>query len=283
MGFSKNPDPYAVAWLDPATKLGVPITIEKNNYETKFMESDEIMDSWSKTKYTEVDLQRFQVQAKSLLDDKDVMLPAVRRYPRTLKWASERLRNDENLVLDAVTMDPFQLKRASIRIRGLVRVVKVALKVEPLALESVSAGSDAANNRELILEAMKKNGRALRYVAKICPPEIVRDNEIVLAAVRNYPSALKYAPDNLKGDFKIVEAAVLQDGNLLRFARDEIKANKQIALLAVQTTGEALQFVAKKLQNDNDLVCIAGCKTREGLKFASEQQREKFEDRFGKL
>ena len=63
-------------------------------------------------------------------------------------------------------------------------------------------------NRKKAIEMVKKDGSNLGLL----PKEFKRDNEIVLAAVKNYGDALEFAHDTLKKDKRIVLAAVQDDG-----------------------------------------------------------------------
>jgi len=60
--------------------------------------------------------------------------------------------------------------------------------------------------REIVLAAVRQNGKALRYASD----ELRADREIVLAAVRQSCWALEYASKDLRADREIVLAAVQQ-------------------------------------------------------------------------
>ena len=58
------------------------------------------------------------------------------------------------------------------------------------------------------------------------------DREIVLEAVKNDGSALKYASENLKEDREIVLEAVKNDGSALEYASENLKEDREIVLEA---------------------------------------------------
>eukprot|EP00971_Amphidinium_carterae_P120335 2384464-Amphidinium_carterae.1 len=74
-------------------------------------------------------------------------------------------------------------------------------------------------DREIVLEAVKKNGRALAFAAKECKS----DREIVLGAVQQDGHALECAAEECKADSAIVLAAVQQNGHALEKAAEECK------------------------------------------------------------
>merc|ERR1712113_1379161 len=76
-------------------------------------------------------------------------------------------------------------------------------------------------NEEIVLAAVKQNGRALVYSSLKC-----RDHEeIVLAAVKQDGRALEYASDSVRNNELVVMTALKQCGShAFRYASAEIKA-----------------------------------------------------------
>lgn len=92
--------------------------------------------------------------SENLRDDRDLVIAAVRKYPRALEWASPRLRDDFYVVMQAVTAIPYTsgsnwvwgyetsgaaLQHASDRLRANVDIVRAAVRADlqalPYALE----------------------------------------------------------------------------------------------------------------------------------------------------
>ena len=67
------------------------------------------------------------------------------------------------------------------------------------------------NNKEIILEAVKQNGNALKYASE----DLRNDIDIVLEAVKENGVALVYASNNLKNNREIVLEAVKECGRAL--------------------------------------------------------------------
>ena len=74
-----------------------------------------------------------------------------------------------------------------------------------------------AIRKEVVLEAVKQDGRALEYASE----ELRGDKEVVMEAVKQYGRALEYASEELRGDKEVVMEAVKQNGLALEYASDE--------------------------------------------------------------
>ena len=82
----------------------------------------------------------------------------------------------------------------------------------------------------------------------------MRNNEeVVLCAVQQNGSALRFASDEMKNNPVVVLCAVQQDGNALRHASDEMKNNQVIVLCAVRHD----RLVALQHASDIDVVLDA--------------------------
>lgn len=79
-------------------------------------------------------------------------------------------------------------------------------------------------DRDLILEAVKKDGQILYYASQ----ELRDDKEVVLTAVQNKWLIIKYASKRLRGDKDIAIAALKQNKNAEIYLTDEIKYEPEI-------------------------------------------------------
>ncbi len=126
------------------------------------------------------------------------------------------------------------------------------------------------NDKEVVLEAVKKDSYALQYASD----ELKNDKEVVLEAVKKDGWALKYASYRLLDDKEVVLAAVEQDGWALQFASDSLKEDKEVVLEAVKKDSYALQYASDELINDKEVVLEAVKKDGRALMFASERLRD---------
>ena len=104
---------------------------------------------------------------------------------------------------------------------------------------------DRETGREIVMEAVKQNWRALEYASA----ELQGDREIVMEAVKQDESALQCASVELQGDREIVMEAVKQDGGALEYASAELKGDREIVMEAVAQGPKALQYASDELTN----------------------------------
>jgi CxxC motif-containing protein len=82
------------------------------------------------------------------LNDKEVVLEAVKQNGYSLEYASEELKNNKEVVLEAVKQNGYSLHYAS---------------------------EELKNNKEVVLEAIKQNGNSLCYASE----ELKNNKEVV--------------------------------------------------------------------------------------------------------
>ena len=85
----------------------------------------------------------------------------------------------------------------------------------------------------LVLDAMKEDGRNLRFLAAT----LRNDRDVVLAAVEQDGYALQSAPESLRNDRSVVLAVLQQTGRTLQFASESLRDDRAIILTAVQQNG----------------------------------------------
>ena len=113
-----------------------------------------------------------------------------------------------------------------------------------------NAPEEIRRNRSIVLEALKNDGLALRFIST----EFKNDREIVLEAVKSSGKALEYASDELKNDREIVLEAVKRiksyGSGVLKFASSELKNNKEVAFTAIQSNINQFHDVSENLKRD---------------------------------
>ena len=107
-----------------------------------------------------------------------------------------------------------------------------------------------ATEREVALEAVKKNGYALQGVSR----ELCDDLEVVLTAVSKNGWALRFASTELRADREVVLASVAKDGWALKYASAKLRADREVVLAAVAQDGCALQYASDELSADREAV-----------------------------
>ena len=101
-------------------------------------------------------------------------------------------------------------------------------------------------DREIVMVAVKQYGTALKYAVK----NLKKDKQIVLEAVKSDGLALQYADKSLQQDREVVLAAVKNATRALKYAHPSLKKDKEIVLMAVKYHPYAIHYADKTLQNN---------------------------------
>lgn len=147
-------------------------------------------------------------------------------------------------------------------------------------------------DREVILEAVAKNGAALRAASPAfwadpmavlvaatqrgdalghAVPELQASLEFVLEVVARNGEALGSVVVDLRANCEVVLAAVAQNGSAFYHAAAELKADREFVLRAVSTdmSGEALLYAAPELRADPEVVAAAMAGNRSAVLYAT--------------
>ena len=79
------------------------------------------------------------------------------------------------------------------------------------------------DNKEIILEAVKINGWALKYAS----PRLKDNKEVVMEAIKNDEFAVMFASDRLKNDRDIANECLSRDGMTYSYLGNEITGNSE--------------------------------------------------------
>ena len=109
------------------------------------------------------------------------------------------------------------------------------------------------DNKRVIMKAVNQNSSVLKYASE----ELKNDKEIVLAAVKQACLTLEYASEELRGDREIVLEAVKQYGFALEYASEELKNDREFMLEALKQYGFALKYASEELRGDREIVLEA--------------------------
>jgi len=187
---------------------------------------------------------RFDHTGTNFVNDRDMMLLAVRQNGSSLVFAKQ-FQNDDEIVLAAVTNEGTALRQADPRLQNDPRIVRAAVTSKPTALEYASP--ELQNDPSIVLVAVRgdsyQKGRepALKYASE----PLKSHRPIILAAVGANPEALQYT--DFSSDREIILTAVRKDWNALSFASAELRSDHEILLAAVTQSSKALIMVRKDL------------------------------------
>ena len=81
-----------------------------------------------------------------------------------------------------------------------------------------------------------------------CSPDLKRNKEVVMTAVKKYGSSLQYADVSLQASDDIVMAAVKSFGEALEFASPRLKGDRHIVLEAIKSNPESFVYISPSLK-----------------------------------
>jgi len=139
--------------------------------------------------------------SKELRNDKEVVLEAVKNWIWAFTYASEALRNNKEFMLMMAREDYKNAIFASQELQYHGDFMKI---VNDICLIHHFKSKELCNDKEVVLEAMRKDIRAFQYASK----ELRNDKEVVLVAVRKDPWTLEYASLELIVDKDIIFEAL---------------------------------------------------------------------------
>eukprot|EP00928_Gymnodinium_smaydae_P004592 TRINITY_DN11560_c0_g1_i1.p1 TRINITY_DN11560_c0_g1~~TRINITY_DN11560_c0_g1_i1.p1 ORF type:complete len:389 (-),score=52.09 TRINITY_DN11560_c0_g1_i1:563-1615(-) len=211
------------------------------------------------------------------------------------KLRSANVTGDRSVMLAAVEVEPLYLQCASLDLQGDRDFVLAAIMSvqpgNPVGVLLKFASDSVRADRELILLAVERDGRALQHASV----DVQIDHEVILSALAHAMQApdvacmvgeafkkcraqivrkiveahglmLAYVTETLQGDFE----AVLQNGFALQFAAPALRADFPVVSSAVQRHGGALQFASADLRANRDIVLSAVVQHGDALQYASD-------------
>ena len=128
---------------------------------------------------------------------------------------------------------------------------------------------EKANNKEYVLEMVKKQGSLLDYASD----ELKNDKEVVLAAIQQDGNALEFAGKKLKDDKEVVLESIKKVGWTACYVSSRLSDDKEVMLDAVKIDGQELYYASKQLRDDYDVVLTAVKNKGLILKYASKRLR----------
>ena len=206
--------------------------------------------------------------SKSLRDDPELMLKAVRINPNIYCSLPVKVKVNRDIVLEIARKEPRNLKLL-LKVRKEYRV--------PLQ-----------NDKRLaIIVAKKAPGDLKEFFSE----EILKDKEIQEIAFRLSDSklcekrllentwAIKYVdPEYWLANRTLVKKALSEDGRLLRLLPESYRADKDLVLIAVKEYPEALEYSSEKLLDDKDVIGASlHDDADETLRFASKRLRADYD------
>ena len=155
------------------------------------------------------------------------------------------------------------------------------------------ASEELLNDREIGIEAVKKNGKALKLLGQslkedvdivriategdwrnmeFAGPEIRSNKEFIIEIANRNSRAIDFASSALKDDPEIAAIAIKHNYfDFIKNCSEVIKSNKELMLSLVAKNGEMLQSVSEGLKSDYDVVLAAVLSEPKALRFANRE------------
>ena len=163
-----------------------------------------------------------------LQGDRNTVIEAVKNNHSALEFASKELRDDEGIIMTAIeyytrksryiTLSLKLLNYASLELRDNKMIVSKAVGLNALELEYAS--DRLKQEKEIVLAAVKNDGRSLRFVSA---PKIIDDQEIAMTAVKNCGWALQYLSKKDKQNPELVLTAFNQVNKIRKVGLKELE------------------------------------------------------------
>ena len=183
--------------------------------------------------------------AQQFLDDKPLMLAAVKRDCRLFKYARARLREDPEVILASIQQESAldTLRDISPEVRRRfpeisVKAIQVTCVRRLRYLESLIP-EGLWQNRDVVLAWIRKGGNVLEAFERL----LVSDQEMALEVAKHSWTNFKKVGLGLRGDREFMAQAVQRDGRVLRFASRHIQSDYQVVVRAVANHHRALSGV----------------------------------------
>lgn len=148
-------------------------------------------------------------------------------------------------------------------------IIALVRQMDSLATDELPYPSKITD-KQFLLQLLTINGYALSAASDT----LANNREVVLTAVKNRSHALKYASDKLKGDRDVALAAVKNNGSAVIYASDKLKDDREFALAAMAGWVNGYQYLSNRLKADKEITQFAVSGQPSLLRFAIDPSRE---------
>lgn len=167
-----------------------------------------------------------------------------------LENLDDSLKDDKEFMIEAISIHVNAANYLSNRLKLDREIVKATIEIEA---RKILIFDHFKTDRELVMIAVKKNGRILKYLND----ELKNDKEIVCAAISNNRYCLSYASEKLKDDKYVSLIAVTHFGDSLFYVSDRLKNDKEIVMRAVKSNPQSIIYASKELQQDKSIILLS--------------------------
>lgn len=187
--------------------------------------------------------------SKSLQQDRDISLLAVKKDGRNFEYLQPEFLNDREVILTALKSKYADYSHIAQNVdNGILNepdIAETLLKKYTYALKYLNQYYQ--DNRELILKLNVINLEDMSQRLK-------HDKEVVLQCVSSWGNQLQFASADLQDDSEVVIEALKCNGLALEFASERLRSDLNIIKLAMRHTRGAVMFMSDYAKSNKEII-----------------------------
>ena len=152
-----------------------------------------------------------QYASQSIRNDKDVVLPTIKKHPDDLRYVSDELRSDKDVVLASVTKKGYQLSYAGPKLQDNEQIVRAAVTQCPESLRHAS--ERLRGDKDIVQIAIAKNIDCLYFAST----QLFKDREYMLGLITDKPRAYMFVAHELKIDKTFASSAIERNSEVRKY------------------------------------------------------------------
>lgn len=218
------------------------------NFDKKYLNDKEIVMQAVKN-----DGNSLEFAGEKLKNDRDVVMEAVQKNGKTLRFVGKELKNNEEVIMQAVCQNIEAFEFVSMQFKENDNFMKNTIKICNGGLKYAS--ENLKKDRNFIIELVKINGMELAYASK----ELREDKEVCLSAIDQDIRAFLYVQnEEIQNNIKYVKK-LLKNNERYIFSElsEKWRDNEEIVRSVVSEYGELLEFASERLKDDKKIVLEA--------------------------
>jgi len=242
---------FVLEVIEKASKLPPKSDLERLFPQSLRFDRDIVLAFCRRDDFEEIYHDRHLFVPGCLTNDKEVMTAYCAKIPRQLQECSETLIDDRDLVLTAVRRCGLELQYASHRLQQDEAVIRLACAYDGRALDFCPLGSvtrdKLLSDRAFLMMVLQTHGADM---LRLVPPdsELRRDRELLLTAVE-HGLHFRYCPLEMKNDDEFVLAALARKAAVYMELPRSTAQREDMAEAAVVSKSSDSSVIAKAVSS----------------------------------
>ncbi|MBA3721976.1 MAG: DUF4116 domain-containing protein [Parachlamydiaceae bacterium] len=201
-------------------------------------------------------LETISVVHPKFLEDRDFLKEALTKDGLVFEHMS-LYQDDEELLRVAVQQDGYALEWASARLQGNREIVDIAVHANSGSFRYAS--DELKRDVDFILSILNDEEKIeeIECFIRHISPEVLKNYEFALEAVRKSGEIFKYLSDELKNDKLIACEAIMRDRDAFDFLSDELFYNPDFMLELLNIHDWIMDFIFDEFYDDEEFMLAA--------------------------